>query len=186
MQASLKACADDDLALNAAKDESSAAQSHRRQRLEAEIDAFRSAFAAVLSNTDRMTGELTDTAQNLASTARAAGAEVERSGLHARGRRPATSRPWRLRRASSVESVQAITSRSCGDATTIVQRASGMAEAANQRPSGGSPAPRQQIDEVVGFIRTIAGQTNLLALNATIEAARAGEAGRALPSLPPK
>ena len=38
--------------------------------------------------------------------------------------------------------------------------------------------PPQHIDEVVGFIRTIAGQTNLLALNATIEAARAGEAGR--------
>ena len=36
----------------------------------------------------------------------------------------------------------------------------------------------QHIDEVVGFIRNIAGQTNLLALNATIEAARAGDAGR--------
>src|SRR5215211_6779506 len=40
------------------------------------------------------------------------------------------------------------------------------------------PSPAQRIDEVVGFIRSIAGQTNLLALNATIEAARAGEAGR--------
>jgi methyl-accepting chemotaxis protein len=63
------------------------------------------------------------------------------------------------------------------DATAIVHRASGMAEAANQT-IGRLASAAQQIDEVVGFIRTIAGQTNLLALNATIEAARAGEAGR--------
>jgi methyl-accepting chemotaxis protein len=63
------------------------------------------------------------------------------------------------------------------DATAIVQRASGMAAAANETIRALASAA-QHIDEVVGFIRNIAGQTNLLALNATIEAARAGEAGR--------
>ena len=48
MQASLKAKADDDLALISAKDQSNAEQVSRRQRIEAEIDAFRSTFAAVL------------------------------------------------------------------------------------------------------------------------------------------
>jgi methyl-accepting chemotaxis protein len=74
------------------------------------------------------------------------------------------------------DSVQAIQSQ-VQDATTTVQRASGMAVAANET-IGALARAAQQIDEVVGFIRTIAGQTNLLALNATIEAARAGEAGR--------
>jgi methyl-accepting chemotaxis protein len=52
-----------------------------------------------------------------------------------------------------------------------------MAGAANET-IGALASSAKHIDEVVGFIRTIAGQTNLLALNATIEAARAGEAGR--------
>jgi methyl-accepting chemotaxis protein len=52
-----------------------------------------------------------------------------------------------------------------------------MADEANQT-MGALTTAAQRIDEVVGFIRNIAGQTNLLALNATIEAARAGEAGR--------
>src|SRR5262249_10078651 len=47
MQSSLKAKANDDLALISAKDQSNAEQVSRRQRIEAEIDAFRSAFAAV-------------------------------------------------------------------------------------------------------------------------------------------
>jgi methyl-accepting chemotaxis protein len=58
-----------------------------------------------------------------------------------------------------------------------VQRAAGMAGVANDT-IGALASSAQHIDEVVGFIRKIAGQTNLLALNATIEAARAGEAGR--------
>jgi methyl-accepting chemotaxis protein len=175
MQASLKARADDDLALIAAKDQSSAAQSSRRQRLEAEIDAFRSAFSTVLSNTDRMTGELTETAQNLASTARVAGTQSNEAASSAK---ETSANVQTVATAASQlgDSVQAITSQ-LADATTIVQRASGMAEAANQT-IGRLASAAQQIDEVVGFIRTIAGQTNLLALNATIEAARAGEAGR--------
>jgi len=58
-----------------------------------------------------------------------------------------------------------------------VQRASSMAGTANETIRA-LASSTQQIDEVVGFIRNIAGQTNLLALNATIEAARAGDAGR--------
>jgi methyl-accepting chemotaxis protein len=175
MQASLKARAEEDLALIAAKDQSGAAQASRRQRLESEIDAFRSAFTAVLSNTDRMTGELTDTAQNLASTARAAGAQSTEAASTAQ---ETSANVQTVASAASQlgESVQAITSQ-LAEATGIVNRASEMAEAANQTISRLATSA-QQIDEVVGFIRTIAGQTNLLALNATIEAARAGEAGR--------
>jgi methyl-accepting chemotaxis protein len=175
MQASLKARADDDLALIAAKDQSGAAQASRRQRLEAEIDAFRSAFSSVLSHTDRMTGELTDTAQSLASIARAAGTQSNEAASSAE-ETSANVHTVATAATQLGESVQAITSQ-LADATTIVHRASGMAEAANQT-IGRLASAAQQIDEVVGFIRTIAGQTNLLALNATIEAARAGEAGR--------
>jgi len=175
MQTSLKARADDDLALIAAKDESSAEQIGRRQRLESEIDAFRSAFGTVLSNTDRMTGELTDTAQNLAATSRTAGTQSNQAASTAQ-ETSASVQAVASAASQLGESAQAINAQ-LTDATAIVQRASDMAESANQT-IGRLAAAAQQIDEVVGFIRTIAGQTNLLALNATIEAARAGEAGR--------
>jgi methyl-accepting chemotaxis protein len=175
MQASLKARADEELMLKSSKDLTHAEQVSRRQRIEAEIETFRSSVTSVLTNTDRMTGELTETAETLSSIARAAGEQSVETASTA----DATSNNVQtVATATSQlgESVQAIKGQ-IRDATAIVQRATGMAGVANET-MGALATSAQHIDEVVGFIRNIAGQTNLLALNATIEAARAGEAGR--------
>jgi methyl-accepting chemotaxis protein len=175
MQASLKARADEELVLKSSKDQTHAEQVNRRQRIEAEIETFRSSVTSVLTNTDRMTGELTETAETLSSIARAAG---EQSIATASTADATSTNVQTVATATSQlgESVHAIKGQ-INDATAIVQRASGMASVANDT-MGALATSAQHIDEVVGFIRTIAGQTNLLALNATIEAARAGEAGR--------
>ncbi len=175
MQTSLKAKADDDFALISAKDQTNAEQVSRRRRIEAEIETFRSTFATVLANTDRMTGELTETAKGLSSIAHAAGQQSTEASSTAE---ETSANVQTVASAASQlgEQVQAIKSQ-VSDATGIVQRATGMAGAANETIAALASSAKH-IDEVVGFIRTIAGQTNLLALNATIEAARAGEAGR--------
>jgi methyl-accepting chemotaxis protein len=175
MQASLKARADQDLALMSSKDVTHAEQINRRQRIEAEIEAFRSTFTTALANTNRMTGELTDTAQTLSSIAHAAGKQSVET-VSTAGQTSANVQSVATAASQLGDSVQAIKSQ-VSDATTIVQRATGMAGTANETIRALATAA-QHIDEVVGFIRNIAGQTNLLALNATIEAARAGEAGR--------
>ena len=175
MQANLKARADEELTLMSSKDQTAAEQLDRRNHIEAEIEAFRSSVTSVLTNTDRMTGELTQTAQTLSSIARAAGQQSAETASTA----DATSANVQTVAAATNQlgdSVQAIKGK-IRDATQIVQRASGMADKANET-IGALASSAQHIDEVVGFIRSIAGQTNLLALNATIEAARAGEAGR--------
>jgi methyl-accepting chemotaxis protein len=172
MQANLKARADEELTLMSSKDQTAAEQLNRRKRIEAEIEAFRSTVTSVLTNTDRMTGELTETAQTLSSIARAAGQQSAETASTA----DATSANVQTVAAATSQlgdSVQAIKGK-IHDATQIVQRASGMAGKANET-MGALASSAQHIDEVVGFIRNIAGQTNLLALNATIEAARAGE-----------
>ena len=175
MQSSLKARADQDLALNTVKDQTHAEQVTRRQRIEAEIETFRSTFAAVLSNTDRMTGELTETAQTLSSIAQAAGQQ----SIDAASTADQTSANVQTVASAANQLGQSVleVKSKVHEASAIVQRASSMASTANATIGALANATRQ-IDEVVGFIRNIAGQTNLLALNATIEAARAGEAGR--------
>jgi methyl-accepting chemotaxis protein len=64
-----------------------------------------------------------------------------------------------------------------GHTAEIVSVAVTEAQTTNEQVASLAQAA-QKIDDVVQFIRDIAGRTNLLALNATIEAARAGEAGK--------
>ncbi len=175
MQANLKARADENVALMSTKDQMNSEQVNRRQRIEAEVATFRSAITSALANTDAMTGKLTETAQTLSSIAHAAG---EQSTQMASTAEETSNNVQTVAAAADQlgESVQTITSQ-LQDATGVVQRASVMASEANDT-IGALASAAQHIDEVVGFIRNIAGQTNLLALNATIEAARAGEAGR--------
>jgi methyl-accepting chemotaxis protein len=175
MQASLKARADEDLALMCSKDAANAKQVSRRAHMEAEIETFRSTITSVLANADVVTGELSETARTLSSIAQAAGQQSVETSSSA-GETSANLHSVSSAADQLGESVQAIEGQ-LQEATGIVRRASSMAEDANQT-MGVLTTAAQHIDEVVGFIRNIAGQTNLLALNATIEAARAGDAGR--------
>ena len=175
MQASLKARADEDLALMRSKDAANAEQVSRRTHMEAEIEAFRSTITSILANADAVTGELTETAETLSSISQAAGQQSIEASSSA-DETSANVQTVSTAAGQLGESVQAIEGQ-LYEATGIVRRASSMAEDANQT-MGLLTSAAQHIDDVVGFIRDIAGQTNLLALNATIEAARAGEAGR--------
>ncbi len=175
MQANLKARADESIALMSTKDQMNSEQVSRRQRIEAEVAAFRSTITSALANTDAMTGKLTETARTLSSIAHAAGQQSTEMASTA-GETSSNVQTVAVAADQLGESVQTITAQ-LQDATGVVQRASVMAGEANET-IGALASAAQHIDEVVGFIRNIAGQTNLLALNATIEAARAGEAGR--------
>jgi methyl-accepting chemotaxis protein len=175
MQAGLSARAQEDSALMSSKDQANSEQVNRRRRMEAEIETFRSTVSSVLSNADAMTSELTETARTLSSIAQAAGQQSIETASSAE-ETSANVQTVSTAAGQLGVSVQAIEGQ-LHEATGIVRRASSMADEANQTMVALATAA-QHIDEVVGFIRNIAGQTNLLALNATIEAARAGEAGR--------
>jgi methyl-accepting chemotaxis protein len=175
MQAGLKVRAEEEAAVMSSKDQANSEQVSRRRHMEAEIEAFRSTITSVLADTDATTGELTETARTLSSIAQEAGQQSAETASSA-DETSANVQTVSTAAGQLGESVQAIEGQ-LHEATGIVRRASSMAGDANETMRTLATAAKH-IDEVVGFIRTIAGQTNLLALNATIEAARAGEAGR--------
>lgn len=90
----------------------------------------------------------------------------------------------------SISAIEKVTAISGELAASSEELTAGMQELAGRAVEVGSACKRleglgknlstaaQQTDEIVAFIRNVAGQTNLLGLNAAIEAARVGDAGR--------
>ncbi len=150
-------------------------QERRRVAIEAEIGAFRENVAAVLSSVSESTAALKSIAVALSSSSndtseRAIGA-VQTSNEASANMSAAASAAQEL-----IASIGEI-GRQINQAAELVTRSVEEAQATNEQITSLN-ATVQEIGDVVGLIRNIAGQTNLLALNATIEAARAGEAGR--------
>ena len=150
-------------------------QERRRVAIEAEIGAFRESVAAVMSSVSESTAALKSIAVALSNSSndtseRAIGA-VQTSNEASANMTAAASAAEEL-----IASIGEI-GRQIGQAAELVTRSVDEAHATNEQITSLN-ATVQEIGDVVGLIRNIAGQTNLLALNATIEAARAGEAGR--------
>ena len=150
-------------------------QERRRLAIEAEIGTFRENVAAVLSSVNDSTAALKSIAVALSNSSndtseRAIGA-VQTSNEASANMSAAASAAEEL-----IASIGEI-GRQIGQAAELVTRSVDEAQATNEQIVSLN-ATVQEIGDVVGLIRNIAGQTNLLALNATIEAARAGEAGR--------
>jgi NO-binding membrane sensor protein with MHYT domain len=150
-------------------------QQARRAAVDAAIVSFRESVESVLKTVDDSAAAMRATAMTLSSssartTERASGAVATSNEASANVGAAAAAAEQLL------SSIMEIGSQ-LGRTAELVRLAVGEAHATNQE-MGGLAQSVQEIGDVVGLIRQIAGQTNLLALNATIEAARAGEAGR--------
>jgi len=157
------------------KDAALEEQERRRVAIEAEIGAFRESAAAVLATVSQSTAAPKSIALALSKSSsetseRTAGA-VQTSNVASASMTAAVGAAEEL-----IASIAEI-SRQISQAAELVTHSVAEAQATNDQIAGLNTTV-QEIGDVVGLIRNIAGQTNLLALNATIEAARAGEAGR--------
>lgn len=150
-------------------------QAARVSAVDSRIRAFEDDVARLLASLGGATTELTQTSKAMSDTA-------ERTSHQAQA---ATSGSTQT--SSNVEAVATAAERLSGSIVEVMQQISNSATIADKATDQVRQtdvtvreltASVQQIGDVVGLIRTIAGQTNLLALNATIEAARAGEHGK--------
>jgi methyl-accepting chemotaxis protein len=150
-------------------------QERRRVAIEAEIDSFRENAAAVLATVKETTASLKSIALALSQSS-AQNAERTLGAVRTSNEASASMTAAAGAAEELIASIAEI-SRQISQAAGLVTHSVAEAQATNDQIVSLNTTV-QEIGDVVGLIRNIAGQTNLLALNATIEAARAGEAGR--------
>ena len=161
--------------LNSQVLDDSKAREERSQRIEASVEAFRSAIGDVVRTVNDSAAAMRSTAQGIASVA---------SDASGRAVAAADATEQASSNVSAVAGAAEQLSASVEEIGRQVRASAAAVEQAGHRTDRsvteieGLAAATQRIDGVVALIQTIAAQTNLLALNATIEAARAGEAGR--------
>jgi methyl-accepting chemotaxis protein len=147
----------------------------RRAAIDAAIQAFRSQVESQLR-------AVTDTAENMRTTATGLlsnSSQTSERAVSAVSASNEAAANVETSAAAAEELSGSITeiSRQIGLATDIVRKAVAEAHATNTEISTLAKSG-QKIGDVIKLIQAIAGQTNLLALNATIEAARAGDSGK--------
>jgi methyl-accepting chemotaxis protein len=135
---------------------------------ETTIGQLTRAFVASADGILMASGELSQTAEIGAATARTVSEAADEASANVETVAAATTQL-----AGAVGEI----SRQVSEANSIASSAADEADRAEQDIRALSESAGR-IGEVLQLIRSIAEQTNLLALNATIEAARAGEAGR--------
>jgi methyl-accepting chemotaxis protein len=160
-----------------AQRERDAMQQHEQRR--AAIDA---AIATFRAQVESQLGAVTDTTENMRTTAAGLLSNSAQTSERAQSAVSASNEA-----ATNVETSAAAAEELNGSiseinrqivlATDIVRKAVTEARTTNDEIAALARAG-QKIGDVIKLIHAIAGQTNLLALNATIEAARAGDSGK--------
>lgn len=171
------------------RDDAVAARRHDQERIEAEARAVNEKRAALegmaktveseleraVSSISSRTSEMVGTADHMAKSANAVGANSTSV---------ASAAQQALSNAQAVEAASDQLTASISEIAGQVQSAKSQTVEAVESVERARAAmgllskTAVQVGEVTNLINSIAEQTNLLALNATIEAARAGEAGR--------